>query len=282
MNPPRAAGSASPPRAIPKATQGLVHELWALVAIAQRDLIKFLRDRARLAISLAFPLMLIVGLGTVLQPTVGRVTGLDAVTLAFTGVLAATLFQSAAAGMMSIIEDRDTDFARELFVAPVSRFTIVAGRIVGESLVALCQGVGIVVIALIFRVRMNLEQLAALVPPAAACCLLGGAFGLAVLSALPNQRAALQVMAFVILPQYFLSGVVAPLRHLPDYLNVLSWAMPLRYGVDLTRAAFYAGRPGYRVAVTAGPQLDIVVMTSLFVVLVVAGAWIFDYRERSR
>ena len=44
--------------------------------IAQRDVIKLLRDRPRLAVNLAFPVLLIGGLGAVLQPTVGRVTGL--------------------------------------------------------------------------------------------------------------------------------------------------------------------------------------------------------------
>ncbi len=92
---------------------GLAHELWALLAIAQRDVIKLLRDRVRLAVNLAFPVLLIGGLGSVLQPVVGRVTGLSAITLAFTGVLAATLFQSAAAGMISIVEDRENDFSRE-------------------------------------------------------------------------------------------------------------------------------------------------------------------------
>jgi ABC-2 type transport system permease protein len=97
----------------------------------------------------------------VLQPTVGRATGLSAVTLMFTGPLAATLFQSTAAGMMSLIEDRETDFVAELFVAPVSRVTIVAGKVVGESLVALVQGAGIVVFALLFGVRMSGGQVMA-------------------------------------------------------------------------------------------------------------------------
>jgi ABC-2 type transport system permease protein len=127
--------------------RGAAHELWALVAIAQRDVIKLLRDRARLAVSLAFPIILIAGLGSVLQSTVGRVTGLDAVTLAFTGVLAATLFQSVAAGMISIAEDRENDFSRELFVTPVSRLTLLGGKVAGESLVALCQGGCVVVFA---------------------------------------------------------------------------------------------------------------------------------------
>jgi predicted TPR repeat methyltransferase len=47
------------------------------------------------------------------------------------------LFQSTAAGMISIAEDRENDFSRTLFVAPVSRLTLVAGKIGGEATVAL-------------------------------------------------------------------------------------------------------------------------------------------------
>ncbi|MBJ7597076.1 MAG: hypothetical protein DLM67_12470 [Candidatus Nephthysia bennettiae] len=260
----------------------LAHELAALLAIAQRDLTKLLRDRIRLGVSLAFPILLIAGLGSTLQALVGHATGLDAVALTFTGVLAATLFQSAAAGMMSLIEDRENDFSRELFVAPVSRITIVSGKVLGESLVALTQGAGVVAFALVFGIRISPVQLAALVPTAVGCCLLGAAFGLATLAALPNQRAALQVFPFVILPQYFLAGVVAPLRGLPRYLDLISWAMPLRYPVNLTRAAFYSGRPAYSQVVAESPLLDAVVMAALFVVLVVAGALLFEQRERSR
>ena len=88
------------------------HQLSALAAIAQRDVTKLARDRLRLAVSLAFPVMLMVGLGYVLQPTVGEATGLREITVAFTGVLAASLFQSASAGMISVVEDRENDFAR--------------------------------------------------------------------------------------------------------------------------------------------------------------------------
>jgi hypothetical protein len=124
----------------PAGLAGLSHELSGLAIIAQRDVIKLLRDHPRLAVNLAFPILLIGGLGSILQPTVGRVTGLNALTLAFTGVLAASLLQSAAAGMISIVEDRENDFSRELFVTPVTRLTLVAGKVAGETLVALCQG----------------------------------------------------------------------------------------------------------------------------------------------
>ena len=261
---------------------GPAHELSGLLVIAQRDVIKLVRDYPRLAVNLAFPVLLIGGLGTILQPTVGRVTGLSAVTLAFTGVLAASLFQSAAAGMISIVEDRENDFSREMFVTPVSRLTLVTGKVTGETLVALGQGVCIVGFGVAFGVRMSAGQLAALVAPALACCLLGGAFGLATVAALPNQRSAMQIFQFLIIPQYVLGGVLVPLRRVPLYLNIVAHAMPMRYVVELTRAAFYAGRPGYRQVVTGSPLTDAVVTGALLLALMVTGAVVFGYRERTR
>ena len=258
------------------------HQLSGLAIIAQRDVIKLLRDRPRLAVNLAFPILLIGGLGSILQPTVGRVTGLNAVTLAFTGVLAASLFQSAAAGMISIVEDRENDFSRELFVTPVTRLTLVAGKVAGETLVAFCQGIFITLAAVAFGVRMSPGQLAALLAPALACCLLGGAFGLATIAALPNQRSAMQIFQFLIIPQYVLSGVLVPLAGAPRLLGAIAWLMPMRYCVDLMRAAFYAGSAGYAKVVTGGPLLDVVVIVALTVTLTAAGAAVFEYRERGR
>jgi ABC-2 type transport system permease protein len=254
----------------------------AVLAIAQRDVMKLVRDRPRLAVNLAFPMLLVAGLGNVLQSTVGQVTGQDAVTLAFTGVLAATLFQSAAAGMISIVEDRETDFSRALFIAPVSRFTLVSGKIAGEALVALVQGCCVVVFAVVIGVRTTPDQLARMLPVCLASCLLGGAFGLATVAALPNQRAAMQVFQFLIIPQYVLGGVLVPLRGLPAYLGVTARLLPLSYAVDLNRAAFYAGSAGYGRVVIEGPAADAAVVGGLSVVLLTAGALLFSYRERAR
>ena len=255
-------------------------ELSALAAIAQRDVIKLVRDRPRLAVNLAFPILLIAGLGELLQATVGRVTGLSTITLSFTGVLAASLFQSAAAGMISIVEDRENDFSRELFIAPVSRLTLLAGKITGESAVAMAQGVAITGFAVAFGVRMTGWQVAGLAATGLACCLLGAAFGLATIAALPNQRSAMQIFQFLIIPQYVLGGVLVPLNGAPRLLSDLAWLMPMRYCVDLTRAVFYAGSPGYGRVVTAGAGVDLIVIAGLTVLLLSAGAALFNYRER--
>ncbi len=257
-------------------------EASALLAIAQRDVIKLIRDRPRLAVNLAFPVLLIAGLGGLLQATVGKVTGLSTITLAFTGVLAASLFQSSAAGMISIVEDRENDFSRELFIAPVSRLTLLAGKIAGESAVAVSQGVCIVAFAIAFGVRMTGLQVLGLAATALASCLLGAAFGLATIAALPNQRSAMQIFQFLIIPQYVLGGVLVPLAGAPRLLGALAWLMPMRYCVDLTRAAFYAGSAGYARVVIGGPVLDVLVIAALTAVLLSSGAALFSYRERVR
>lgn len=254
----------------------------ALAAVAQRDVTKLARDPLRLAVSLAFPVMLIAGLGYVLQPTVGKATGLHELEVAFTGVLAATLFQSAAAGMTSVVEDRENDFARELFVAPVRRLTLVSGKVLGETLVALAQGTFVVVFAVAFGVRAGAGQLALLIAPCVASALLGAGFGLATLAALPNQRSAMQIFQFLIIPQYVLGGVLVPVHGLPAVLDALAWGMPLTYTVVLTRAAFYQGSPGYNAVVALKPALALGVMAAMFVVFIVAGAMVFNYRERHR
>jgi len=253
-----------------------------MAAIAQRDVLKLLRDRPRLAVNLAFPLFLVVGLGSLLQPTVGVVTRLNAVTIAFTGVLAATLFQSAAAGMISIVQDRETDFARVLFVSPVSRATLIAGKVCGECLVALAQAGCVLGFAVAIGVPVPGAKLPALVLACLAACLAGAGLGLATVAVLPTQRSAMDVFQFLIIPQYVLAGVLVPLRGAAPWLNVVSLAMPLRYAVDLTRAAYYAGTPGYQAAVVTSPLVDSVVTGGLAAAFLAAGGLLFSYRERTR
>ena len=257
-------------------------ELSALLIVAQRDLSKFLHDRARLAVSLAFPLIVIAGLGGVLGPVLSRVPGLDAMTFAFTGVLAATLFQSAAMGIISLIEDRETDFSREMFVSPVRRITIVAGKLLGESTVALCQGIAVVIVAPLLGVRPSAMQVVVLLPTAIACCLAGAAFGLVTLVSLPSRRTAQHVFSFLILPQFALSGVLAPLHGLSPVLEVLSYLMPLRYAADLMRAAFYAGTPNYAASVSGNPVIDVLVLSGFTAGCLVIGSRAFARSERTR
>ena len=112
-----------------------MRELWAVLAIAHRDLVKLLRDRTRLISDLAFPMIIIGVLGVSLQAGFGDQSPFNFLTFVFTGVLAQTLWQSAALGVISLIEDRENDFSQEIFVSPISRYSIIFGKVLGLSLI---------------------------------------------------------------------------------------------------------------------------------------------------
>jgi len=257
-------------------------ELNVVLAIAYRDLLKFLRDRPRLISTFVFPVILIAILGQSLQANLGQGLGYDFLVFTFTGVFAQTLFQSAAFGVISLIEDRENDFSQEIFVSPISRYSIVVGKIIGESLVALVQGLGIVLFGFVVGVPLSFPQFVNLLLVGTIVCFLGAAFGVLILSNLGSRRAADQVFNFIMLPQYFLAGVFNPIHSLPLYADLLSRLSPLRYAVDLTRGIFYAGQPEYSKVVLAGPIFNIALIATMFVVFLVAGTWLFVRGERNR
>jgi ABC-2 type transport system permease protein len=256
-------------------------EVNAVAAIAQRDLMKLLRDRPRLITTLVFPLLFIGVLGGSLQSGLGGAARLNFLSLTFTGVLAQTLFQSSAQGIISLINDRENDFSQEMFVAPISRYAIVFGKILGEALVALPQGLAILLFGALI-LRPDFYQMVGLLVVAMLVSLFGGAFGILVLANFSGQQTANQVFTFVMLPQYFLAGVFYPIKSLPPGLNVLSFISPMRYAVDLARSLYYAGRPEYGRIVLASPLADLAVMAVLFAAFLILGTALFVRSERNR
>jgi ABC-2 type transport system permease protein len=255
----------------------------AIVTIAYRDMLKFARDPARLLVTLILPILFIGLFGEGLQATLGSKLGYSYLTFIFLGVFAQTLFQSTALGIVSLIEDRENDFAQEMFISPISRYSLVFGKILGESLVAFAQAVVIVAFGAIIGVPIHWATLPSLLFVGLVTCLLGGAFGLILLATMGSQRMANQILPFLILPQLLLAGVFNPLKGLPLYLDVASKIAPLRYAVDLTRAVYYQGEPAtYQQVVLAPPLLNLLIMTTMFVLFLIIGTFLFVRSERNK
>lgn len=257
-------------------------QLGAVLMLAQRDLTKLLRDRARLVSELVFPVIFIGILGSSLQASFGPAIGYDFVAFTFTGVFAMTVFQTTAQGLISLIDDRETDFAQEIFVSPISRYTIVVGKILGETCVASPVAVGIIAFAVVLGVPLGPERVAALALGGLVAAFFGGSFGLLVLANLPNRRAAQNVFPFLVLPQYFLSGIFNPIDALPWYLDVASRISPMRYAVDLVRGLFYRGSAEYGKVVLQDPPTVVGIIAATFVAFMIAGTALFVRRERER
>ena len=257
-------------------------EINAVVTIALRDLTKLLRDYPRIVASLVFPVIFIGVLGGGLNASFGAGLGYSFLTFVFTGVLAQTMFTSTASGVISLVQDRENDFSRELFVAPISRYSIVIGKIFGESLVSFLQAIGVVVFGLIIGVPLSFVKLLELVPVLLAISFMGGAFGVLVLANLGSQRTANQIFPFIIFPQFFLAGVFNPIIHLPLYLGLFSKIAPLTYGVDFLRGIFFYGTPEYSKIVLFSPLTDITIMLGISLVFLFFGTYLFTRSERNK
>jgi len=254
----------------------------AILTVASRDFLKLLRDRARLGFSIVFPFIFIGLMGGTLQGNLGKAAGFNFIGFIFTGVLGMTLFQSAAQGLISLIDDREQDFSQEMFVSPISRYSIVFGKILGESVVSLVQAIPTFGLALILKVPLTLPIFLLMIPTAIFACLLGGSFGVMAMSLLNNQRAAQQIFPFLIFPQFFLAGIFNPIKVLPWYLLPLSLISPLRYAVDLLRGVAYTGRPEYDKVVLFNPLTNLVVMAAMFGAFLLVGTMMFVRQETNR
>src|SRR5438046_4437749 len=228
----------------------------------------------------AFPLIFIGILGTSLQAGFGdRAGGLNLLDYVFTGWRAQSIWQSTALGVISLLMDREQDFSQEIFVSPISRYSIIFGKILGESLVAFPQFIAILAFGLILGVPFTLEKIVALIPAALIIAVYGGAFGVLVLSRLENQRQANQIFPFVMLPQFFLAGIFNPIQNLPWFLDILSKIAPMRYAVDLMRDVYYAGGPN--VPIFDLPT-NLAIIGVEFLVFIVVGTAGFVRAERNR
>ncbi|HEX6977362.1 MAG TPA: ABC transporter permease [Patescibacteria group bacterium] len=259
-----------------------MREVNAALTIAYRDVTKFLRDRTRMIFTFVFPFLFIGVLGSSLQSNLGPQIGYNFLTFVFTGVIGQALFQSTASGIISLIEDRTNDFSQEIFVSPISRYTIIIGKILGESIVSLSQVIGIVIFGYLVGAEISLPQLISLIPVGIVACLLGGAFGIIVLANLSSERSANQVFPFLMFPQFFLAGVFNPIKKLPLLLDILSRISPMRYAVDFIRGVYYWGRPEYDKVVLLSPISNLLIITAMFVAFLFLGTFLFVRNERNR
>jgi|SRR3989344_6569396 len=259
-----------------------MNEITAILGIGYRDVLKLFRDKPRIFASLIFPIVFIGALGGSLQANWGSQTGYNLLAFVFTGVFGQTLFQSTASGIISLVEDRANDFSQEMFVAPVSRYSIIFGKIFGETLVSFSQAIAILVFGVIIGVDISVYQILLWIPTAFFICFLGGSFGLVVLANLNTERTANQIFPFLIFPQFFLAGVFSPIKELPWYLFILSRLSPMTYAVDFARGIFYAGKPEYTKIVLHSPLFNLCIMGIFFTVFMIVGTYLFVKNERNK
>jgi ABC-2 type transport system permease protein len=227
-----------------------------------RELKRYSRSPAQIVGSLGQPTLYLVALGFGLGPVFQQAGEGSYLQFVAPGVIGMSVLFSSIFSGLGLLWDRQFGFLKETLVAPVPRLAIMIGRTAGNATVALIQGTIVLVICLIAGFR---PEGFATIPLAflfmAMICLVFSALGTVIGASLQNMQGFQMVMGFLVMPIFFLSGALYPLRNLPTPLAVATRLDPLTYGIDGLRGAF-------------GGPAHFGVLTNLAVLGVVAAAFL--------
>ncbi len=209
-------------------------------SLCWRELVRFFRQRNRVIGALGQPLLfwLMFGFGfgsTFRLPGAGE--GVDFLEYFFPGILAMILLFTAIFTTISIIEDRREGFLQSVLVAPLPRWAMVLGKVVGGSLIAVLQALLFLLLGLTLDLPFSLPQLVAVT--AFMMLVAVGLTSLGFLFAwqLDSSQGYHAIMSTVLFPMWLLSGSFFPAGD-----NWLGWLIrinPLTYAVAGLRHLLY-------------------------------------------
>src|ERR1700704_1659907 len=235
-----------------------------------RELKKYLRSRVQIFASLGSPIMYLGVLGFGLGPIFQKAGEGSYLQFMAPGVIGMTVLFTSMFSGMALLWDRQFGFLKETLVAPVPRLWIMMGRTLGGATVSMIQGTLILVITFIAGFRpVSFVMIPLAILFMALIAIVFAALGTVIGSSLKDIQGFQLIMNFLVMPIFFLSGALYPLRNLPRVLAVLTRLDPLTYGVD-----------GVRTALTGvthfGMGMDAIVLIGVAVALMSAGAWRFS------
>ncbi|MDR1885468.1 MAG: ABC transporter permease [Synergistaceae bacterium] len=173
---------------------------------------------------------------------------------------------------LSVAREREQGTFDQLLVTPLSPLEILVGKALPPMLIGMAQSsIVLAVCALWFRIPMSgsLSTLCAVLGIFMLSCV---GMGLSI-SAVSESMQQVMVYSFVlIMPMVLLSGITTPLRNMPEALQILTYANPLRFGVECVRRVYLEGAGISDVAANFIPMAAVVAITMPL------AAWLFRNR----
>lgn len=214
----------------------------AIYVIFLREFKRFFRQKGRLVVTLSRPLiwLLIVGAGF------SGIVDLDGpqsyIQFIIPGIVGMTILFSSIFSTISVVWDKEFGFMREMLVAPISRSTIVMGKLLSGTALSVFQGmVLILLISPFLHVTFTFFGAFQLFIFMILTSMAVTSFGLVIAAYLDSLEGFNVIMNFIVLPMFFLSGALYPVSNLPKVLYYASMINPLSYGVDSLRHVIIIG-----------------------------------------
>jgi len=216
----------------------------AAMTLAQRELVRFFRQRSRILSALVTPVLFwaLVGSGFAGSFTpAGTPADVGALEFFFPGMLLMIVLFTAIFATISIIEDRREGFLQSVLVAPVPRAGIVLGKMLGGTALAMVQVVLVLAAAPLAGLRLSPPAFAMAGVALAVVALGLSGLGVAIAWRLDTIQGFHAIMNLFLMPMWLLSGALFPVSGAPEWLRVVMAANPMTYGLAALRRALYLG-----------------------------------------
>ena len=224
--------------------------LLAAATLCHRELVRFFRQRSRVVGALGQPILFWLlfgaGLGSSFRLPGSEEGGVSYREYFFPGTLVMILLFTAIFSTISIIEDRREGFLQSVLVAPIPRWSMVLGKVLGGSLIAMIQGLLFLTLVLVFTddVHLDVWQLAAVVAFMFTIAVALTGLGFTIAWKMESTQGFHAIMSVFLLPMWLVSGAFFPVPSQPSGAVEwgLHWAMranPLTYGVAGLRRLMY-------------------------------------------
>ena len=203
----------------------------AMIALAQRELIRQTRQPSRIIASIATPLLIWLFVVGGFSKAVGAVAQSSANLAAYTivGMSSLTVMFASIFASISLIQDRHDGVLRAALVSPAPRWSIAMSKIGAGSIVALIQAM-IVLLTLPF-LGVSLTPMGIVGAIAALACisiaLIG--LGLALAWIVDSSQGFHGVMNALLMPMWLTSGAIFPVEDAAPWLKVIALANPLTW-----------------------------------------------------
>lgn len=233
----------------------------ALIAIIQREALRFVQQRGRFIAALVRPLVWLLvfaagfraALGLSISPPyqtyityeVYIVPGLCGMIMLFNGM------QSS----LSLVYDREMGSMRLLLTSPLPRWWVLFCKLMASTLISIIQVYVFLGIAALYGIRFDPLGYVLILPALISGGVMLAALGLVLSSMIRQLENFAGVMNFVIFPMFFMSSALYPLWKMSES-SVLLYNIcalnPFTHAVEFIRFSLYGEFNGLSVLVTCG------------------------------
>jgi len=214
----------------------------AIIALAGRELVRFFRQRSRVVGALAQPVLFWLLFGAGLQgsftPPVWLPAGTSYQQFFFPGVAVMIVLFTAIFSTISIIEDRREGFLQGVLAAPVSRLSIVLGKVLGGATLAMVQAGLFLALAPTQGMSLAFPGILFVLLHLALLAVSLTALGFLIAWPLDSTQGFHAIMSIFLLPMWLLSGSFFPPQG-AGWLRWIIWLNPLTYGLAGLRRLLY-------------------------------------------